>query len=449
MRVLLVSGNTHTQPYPVYPLGLDYLAGAITERHPVCIVDMNAQDDGEALAKAIEGFVPEVIGLSIRNIDTSDSTHPGAFFPEYKGLVAAIRAQTAVPLILGGSGFTIFPQPMMRELGADFGIVGEGERLALLLDALEGGNDVPLIPGIITPRSATAAPVPWSGQITRRFDSSLPHVAFYLKRGGMLNLQTKRGCGFNCIYCTYPCIEGHTLRLFDPEEVGQTARRLQEAGARYIFITDAAFNSSSSHSMAVASAFKKAGLSIPWGAFFAPVRMGRDYFRALADAGLRHAEFGSESLSDPVLRAYRKPFRTENVFQTHADALDAGLHVAHYFLFGGPGENSDTVNETLEGIEKLGRCALFLFCGMRIYPQTGLNDLARHEGQVGDAQNLLEPVFYRPSGIESEEISDRVRRQANERLNWLIGDGGEQAARIIAKLHARGHSGPLWEHLIR
>ena len=449
MRVLLVSANTHTQPYPVYPLGLDYVAGAIAERHPVCIVDMNAQEDGKALAKAIEEFVPDIIGLSIRNVDTTDITHPDGFFLKYKDLVEAIRAQTAVPLVLGGSGFTIFPEPMMRELGADYGIIGEGERLSLLLDALERRKDVPSISGIVTQRSAAVVPPPWPHKITRRFDPSLPHVAFYLKRGGMLNLQTKRGCGFNCIYCTYPLIEGRTLRLFDPAEVGQTARRLQEAGARYIFVTDAAFNSSGSHAIAVAKAFKKAGVSIPWGAFFAPVSIDRDYFRILADAGLRHAEFGSESLSDPVLKAYRKPFRTENVFKAHAAAVEAGLHVAHYFLFGGPGENSDTVNETLERIEQLGKCALFLFCGMRIYPQTELYDMARHDRQVDDTRNLLEPVFFHSSRIGSEEVLARVRQQANGRLNWLIGDGGEPAACILSKMYARGHSGPLWEYLIR
>jgi len=449
MRVLLVSANTHTRPYPVYPLGLDYVAGAITERHPVCIVDMNAQEDGEALAKAIDGFVPEVIGLSIRNIDTTDTTHPGGFFTKYKDLVDAIRAQTAVPLVLGGSGFTIFPEPMMRELGADYGIIGEGERLSLLLDALERRKDVPPMAGIVTPHCEAVVPPPWPRTITRRFDRCLPHVAFYLKRGGMLNLQTKRGCGFNCVYCTYPSIEGRTLRLFDPDEVGQTARRLQDAGAKYVFVTDAVFNSSSPHSMAVAKAFQKAGVSIPWGAFFAPINMDRDYFRNLADAGLSHAEFGSESLSDPVLKAYRKPFGAEDVFKAHAAAREAGLHVAHYFLFGGPGENSDTVNETLEGIEQLGKCALFLFCGMRVYPQTELCDMARHDGQIGDASDLLEPVFYQSSRVGSAEVLARVRRQANGRLNWVIGDGGEQAARVIAKLHARGHSGPLWEYLPR
>jgi radical SAM superfamily enzyme YgiQ (UPF0313 family) len=449
MRVLLVSANTHTQPYPVYPLGLDYVAGAIAERHPVRIVDMNAQEDGKALAKAIGEFAPEVIGLSIRNVDTTDITHPGGFFLKYKDLVKAIRAQTAVPLVLGGSGFTIFAEPMMRELGADYGIIGEGERLSLLLDALDRRKDVPPISGIVTQRSAAVVPPPWPHRITRRFDPGLPHVAFYLKRGGMLNLQTKRGCGFNCIYCTYPFIEGQTLRLFDPAEVGQTARQLQEAGARYIFVTDAAFNSSGSHTIAVAKAFKKSGVRIPWGAFFSPVSLDRDYFRILADAGLSHVEFGSESLSDPVLKTYRKPFRTENVFKAHAAAVEAGLHVAHYFLFGGPGENSDTVNETLERIEQLGKCALFLFCGMRIYPQTELYDMARHDRQVDDTRDLLGPVFYHSSRIGSEEVLARVRQQANGRLNWLIGDGGEPAARILSKMHARGHSGPLWEYLIR
>jgi radical SAM superfamily enzyme YgiQ (UPF0313 family) len=449
MRVLLVSGNLHMQPYPVYPIGLDYVAGAIADRHSVRIVDMNMQDDGQTLAKAIEGFAPEVVGLSIRNVDTSDTTRSDAFFSCYKDLVATIRAQTTAPLVIGGSGFTMFPERLMRGLGADYGIVGEGERLSLLLDALERREGARSLPGVLMPRSAAVIPEPWPGRIARKFDPSLPHVSFYLKRGGMLNLQTKRGCSFNCIYCTYPLIEGRALRLFDPEEVGRTARQLQEAGAKHIFIADAAFNSNSDHSLAVARAFKKAGVSVPWGAFFAPISTDREYFRALADAGLRHVEFGSESLSDSVLKAYRKPFRAESVFKAHAAAVAAGLHVAHYILFGGPGENSDTVDETLSGIERLEACVLFLFCGMRIYPQTALESLARKDGQIDVTQDLLESVFYRSSAIGGEEILNRVRQRANGRMSWLIGDGGEQAARIMTKLHARGHSGPLWEYLIR
>jgi hypothetical protein len=150
-----------------------------------------------------------------------------------------------------------------------------------------------------------------------------------------------------------------------------------------------------------------------------------------------------------VLKAYRKPFRAAEVFEAHAAALEAGLHAAHYFLLGGPGENSDTLEETLERVEGLKRCALFFFCGMRIYPQTELCDLAAREGQTGSSGNLLAPVFYRPAGMDGAGILERVRERAGGRLNWIIGDGGGKSAAVVARLHARGHSGPLWEHLVR
>jgi len=78
-----------------------------------------------------------------------------------------------------------------------------------------------------------------------------------------------------------------------------------------------------------------------------------DYFNCLADAGLTHVEFGTESLSDPVLQNLHKPFKSENVFKAQQGALEAGLHIAHYFLLGGPGENRETLQTTLTGIDKL------------------------------------------------------------------------------------------------
>ena len=219
MKVLLVSANTLTQPYPVYPLGLDYVAGAIADRHQVRILDMNAEDDENVLFTVIDGFAPDVIGMSIRNVDTSDASNPKGFFAGYKELAADLRARSSATIILGGSGFTIFPGETMRALGADFGIIGEGERLVLLLEAIEGRRDAASIPGVVTQHSPVVFPSPWSNGIVRKFDPQLPHLGYYLENGGMLNLQTKRGCSFNCIYCTYPQIEGHVMRLFDPREV--------------------------------------------------------------------------------------------------------------------------------------------------------------------------------------------------------------------------------------
>jgi radical SAM superfamily enzyme YgiQ (UPF0313 family) len=264
-----------------------------------------------------------------------------------------------------------------------------------------------------------------------------------------MNLQTKRGCTFNCVYCTYPHIEGAELRPIPADEVAETACGLERAGAKYIFITDSVLNTSFEHSLEVARAFARKGLGLPWGAFFAPTRPPADYYREMKSAGLTHVEFGTESLSGPVLKAYRKPFPRDDVFAAHRAAIGAGLHVAHYLLLGGPGEDRGTLAETLDAAEQLEKTAVFFFCGMRIYPHTRLYDIALAEGQISETDDLVEPVFYHSPGISTGEIVSTVEERAHGRDNWVIGSGGAAIERVVARLHRHGHTGPLWEHLVR
>ena len=448
MNVLLISANTLNTPYPVYPMGLDYVAGAISDKHRVRILDMNLHDL-DSLGQLVAGFAPEVIGISLRNIDNTDSSTPQEFLSDYQTLVTTIRQHSKALIVLGGSGFSILPERFMSILNADYGIVGEGEQMAALLDALEKGDTVESLAGVITASGMMTGPLPSSDTLRRRFDPASEHLSFYLDRGGMLNLQTKRGCPFRCIYCTYPHIEGRQFRLIPPETVAQTAKELEAAGARYLFIADSAFNADIDHSLAVARQFKKRGVAIPWGAFLAPMKMPDGYYETLRAAGLTHAEFGTESLSNTVLNAYGKPFDRDQVFDSHKRAVQAGLHVAHYFLFGGPGETRETLNITLTNLDKLEKSVLFLFCGMRVYPHTELFRHAIAEGGITPSQDLLTPVFYPSPAISSGEIIERVKAQRGDRVNWVIGSGEMETGRILERLYARGHTGPLWEFLVR
>jgi radical SAM superfamily enzyme YgiQ (UPF0313 family) len=274
MKVLLISANTLRIPYPVYPLALDYVAGSLDSRYQTKIVDLNDYTYPESLDAMIREFSPDFAGVSIRNIDNTDVLNSRGFLPEYQDLLSRIRTNSHARIILGGSGFTIFPVEFMQALDADYGIAGEGERLSLLLDALEKNEDVKQIPGVLTKEKTAVVYEPYDGAINRRFDPESTHSRFYLSYGGMLNLQTKRGCPFHCSYCTYPHIEGGQMRFFPPREIARNARELQDAGAKYIFITDSAFNASYDHSSQVARAFIEAGVSIPWGGFlFPPFRL--------------------------------------------------------------------------------------------------------------------------------------------------------------------------------
>ncbi|MHB1184257.1 MAG: lipid biosynthesis B12-binding/radical SAM protein [Desulfobulbia bacterium] len=446
MRILLISPNTLTVPYPVYPIGLDYVAGCIPAEHQVRIADLNVLSL-EALEELVRDFSPEIIGLSCRNIDNTEAGDSLFFISAYGELVAWLRERSKAVLVCGGSGFTIMADRIFAALGVDFGIIGEGERFGLLVDALHQGLDPMQIPGVISSFSSLEMPEPWPGTQMRAFRPQASHVDFYLKKGGMLNLQTKRGCSFNCIYCPYPHIEGKKHRLVHPAEVAGTALNLQEAGAKYLFITDSAFNSDVAHSLEVAKAFKAAGVSIPWGGFFAPLKLPSDYFSRMADAGCKHVEFGTESLSSSMLATYRKPFGVDEVFVAHQQALEAGLHVAHYFLLGGPGESPATVAESLDHIERLNKTVLFFFIGIRIYPHTALYDIALKEGKIRPETNLLQPLFYQAEAIDRDTIAAQVTARAGKRNNWLIGSGGARSAATVKKMYSRGHTGPLWEFL--
>jgi len=449
MRVLLISANRVQEPYAVYPLGLDYVAGAIAAKHQLRRLDMNFSAEREGLPEAIREFDPQIVGISLRNIDNTDVLHPEGFMIGYRELVGSVRGATQAPVVLGGSGFTIFPAESMQALDADYGVVGEGETFALLLDALARGQALSGIPGVVCRTALHVDPSPWSRSVVRRFEPQAGHVGFYLRNGGMLNLQTKRGCPFHCVYCSYPHIEGRELRRESLGQVAGAALALERAGAKYIFITDSAFNADIDHSLAVARAFKAAGVTIPWGGFFAPTRMPQDYFKVMADCGLKHVEFGTESMADPVLRAYRKPFTVEQVFKAHEAALAADLHVAHYFLFGGPGETQQTLATSFSNIDKLERTVLFLFCGMRIYPHTGLYEIAIQEGLITADKCIVEPVYYVPPALRAANVAGQVEAHAQGRDNWVIGAGGDKVTKILNRMYRRGHTGPLWEFLIR
>lgn len=446
MNILLISPNTHTTPYPVYPIGLDYVAGALSDKHQVEITDLNIVER-DALHGIISTFSPDIIGISLRNVDNTEIGNSLFFIEKQKELVLWLRSQSQAKIVCGGAGFTILAREIFDKIQPDYGIVGEGERFAQLVEALDNNLALDDIPGLIT-AGHSEDPVPWTGEQTRVLAAN-KHTQFYVNQGGMLNLQSKRGCSFRCIYCPYPHIEGSKHRRIDPHIVAATALKLEERGAKYLFITDSAFNSDISHSLDVAKAFRDQGVTIPWGAFFAPVKLPAGYFTTLKACGLSHIEFGTESLSDVMLKNYQKPFRVKDVFTAHQQAVEADVHVAHYFLLGGPGESEETLVQTFEKVEKLEQTVHFFFTGMRIYPHTKLYEISIEEGKISRDTSLLEPFYYESDAISPDAIGSLVKAHAAERINWVVGSGGEEAASIVSKMHSRGFSGPLWEFLIR
>src|SRR3990172_3290242 len=191
MKVLLVSANRERFPEPVFPIGPAYAASALLrEGWSVRIFDAGmARSPFPSLRREIEAFRPDFVGVSLRNADNAAYPHTRCYLPGYVRIVAEIRAFTAVPLLLGGSGFSIFPGELMELLRAEGGVTGDGEEG---LPRLLRGEKGPVVRGTLPDLSGVEFP--------RIADGILPSIDRYRTIG----IQTARGCPREGAYCTYP-----------------------------------------------------------------------------------------------------------------------------------------------------------------------------------------------------------------------------------------------------
>ena len=122
--ILLVSANRYKEPYPVYPLGISYLKSYLRQRLPqykVLVFDCNL-GSMEDLSELIVHDQPRYVGISFRNADDVNSLRDNNVLTGYRQVVDTVRRATSVPLIIGGAGFSIFPQHFMDLMEADYGL---------------------------------------------------------------------------------------------------------------------------------------------------------------------------------------------------------------------------------------------------------------------------------------------------------------------------------------
>lgn len=454
-RVLLISANTETVPTSVYPLALARLASAVSaagyrvRQHDLLV------HGWEGLTSVLEEFRPDVVGISLRNIDNTDSGGATTYVDSYRALVRLVRAAGSARVVLGGGGYSLLPERLLELLEADFGIVGPGERpLCRLLDALSGDGDLSNIPGLLSRGPG--------GEISARLDQSpVPNappsagclhdealVRHYWREGGMIGVQTKLGCNRRCVYCTYPLIDGRDPTWADPDAVADEMARLRhDHDVSYFFVVDSVFNLARDREVALAEAIIRRDIDASWGAFFTPDGIDQEYLRVLARSGLTHVEFGTDSLCDPVLRSLRKGFAVQDVMDA-ADACDRlGLHVAHYLVLGGPGETADTIRCTLDNAARIKPCVFFPFAGLRIYRGTALHRIAVREGAVSGDDDCLDPRFYFAPGLDADTIWRLVKDRTDTGRPWILPSFFPKLRALTARLRQRGVRGPLWDRL--
>jgi radical SAM superfamily enzyme YgiQ (UPF0313 family) len=450
MDILLVSANRETTPYPVFPIGLAYLAGPLArEGHRLRVLDLCFAVEPESeVRKVLTEFDPDAIVLSIRNIDNVTYPSSRSYLAEIKCIVDLCRGSATV--ILGGSGYSLMPVELLALLDGDYGVVGEGEAVLVeLIASLAGGDDPAAIPGVLARGADGYKTAPSIEQIGRP-ERGLFQVERYNREGGMANLQTKRGCPFSCIYCTYPVIEGSRIRVRPAGDIIAEIRELVELhGVDYIYFVDDIFNFPPEFADELCRAMAAADLGVNWSAFINPRFITPQLVGLMVEAGCDAFEFGTDSGSPVMLENLGKSFGVEEIRAASLLCTQHGVDFAHYILFGGPGESEETVLESFALMDEVSPTAVIGMTGIRIYPNTPLHRRALEEGLITAETDLLEPVFYISEKVR-ENLCDIVTGQAMQRKNWVV--PGLEINMSDAMLSAIRHfkvRGPLWKLMKR
>ena len=460
MKVLLVATNQERSPYPVAPLGaLCVAAAARAAGHEVEFLDMGlARSPETKLQRRLDRGGFQAVAFSIRNLDNCWSFAPRLYFDDVRQLAETVRRSFKGPLILGGTGFSVSPQGWMRRLDADCGVIGEGERaFPEVLARLEAGRSLEGIDGVITAHqhqiSADAAVLPTK---TVEQMSKLPSPAHdlcdykrYVKRGGFVGVQTKRGCPFKCIYCIYPQLEGKRYRLRPPEAVVQEVEDVAvRSKVRHFFFVDSVFNDPRGHALAICAALHRRKLPVRWSAFCNPTGFDAELARAMKEAGCEAVEFGQDAASAKMLVALDKPFDLEDTRVALQAAHDAGLPFAIYLLFGGPGETWADVEETQNFLNQCAPAhAVFATYGIRVYEGTPMAEIARQEGQIKPDQDLFEPAYYLSPAL-AEQTTEKLDRIARRCPEWTSpADWRKRSVQWGQKLTMKLNVRPQWKYI--
>lgn len=288
-----------------------------------------------------------------------------------------------------GSHVSALPKESLDDFAdLDFLIMGEAEEtLKELIDSLENKKPLERIKGIGWRRGKRVIINEKRPLISNLDNLPIPlHELLPIKKyrlpfigSSFTFVMTSRGCPFQCIFCRSPIAWNRVFRRRSPESILKELKYLKQIGVSNILFHSDTFTLYKDWIIDLCQKIIDEKLNIRWICNSRVDTIDREMLDWMKKAGCYMIAYGIESGSQKVLDNARKGITLEQIKKAVIGASEAGIKVWGYFIIGLPGENHQTVQETINLAKKL-PLTLANFAVAAPYPGTEFFKLVSEKG---------------------------------------------------------------------
>ncbi len=372
-RILLIkprffAGFFHTAI--TQPMGLIYVGASLKQAgHEPRIHDCGIDhQDLHVLQRALREWKPDFIGLSIIITELEET----------KRIMKIIRETLPdVPVTFGGPWPSANPEEAIRDYGADFVVIGEGELVfPELIDAINRKLPTDAIPGTAS-RVNGSVKINEGRYLTEDELNALPFPAWdlldhnlYTSMRSMpgvgcrpyMSMVTSRGCPFKCIYCHQTM--GKTFRRRSAQSVLAEMEELRfKYGFKEFEIVDDCFNLDRQRMHAILNGLKEKKMDIK---LHFPNGLRSDLLEPadavlFKQAGTVSSVFAIETFSQRLQTMIHKNLNLDKAISAMNAFAKAGIYSMGYFMIGFPTESYQEASATVQSASwsKLHRAFFF------------------------------------------------------------------------------------------
>ena len=428
MKIFLINPS-HGEVYgkltpPEHPhLGLAYVAAVLeADKHLVRIIDIDAETiTNEGLAKLVKVEKPDLVGIT--------ATTP-VFYSALR-IAEIVKMNSSAYTVIGGIHATLMPRECAENAYIDFAIVGEGEKTIVeLLKSIQDKNDFSNIRGLVYKKGKEviqnearepiqdldAIPFP-ARHLFKNQKYTYPDALRYPASP----IITSRGCPGNCTFCTAKFLHGKKFRCRSAENVlDEIETLINEYGVREIHIWDDNFITNRNRVFAFRDGIIKRNIKVLF-SFPNGIRadfINRDILKALKDFGTYSVAIGVESGNQDILDMTQKGIKLEQIEDAFKLAKEMKLETWGFFLLGLPGEDKNTMNETIEFAIKLDP-DIAKFHVLKPFPKSAVYDQLKEQGLIIDENYVHYGIHTKPvhklSSVTQDELLE-IQKNAYRRF---------------------------------